>query len=141
MSSASQQTLEDVTSQPYCLAPLHKQQNTSIEYQPGHHQYSKEARHTYNAVKPTISGARSVRINHPTFLSLDSQSLPGGGTLRCTAVQTQSSIVMMHVLRMSKVPRVLQLGCQCTMSVPLPNKSELILCSVVQGMMPRCHFQ
>ena len=49
----------------------------------------------------------------------------------------QSSIVMIHVLRMSKVPRVLQLGCQWTMSVPLPNKSELILCSVVLRMMRR----
>ena len=47
--------------------------------------------------------------------------------LRCTAVQTQSSIVIRHVLKMSKVPRVLGLGFQCTRSVPLPNSTELIL--------------
>ena len=35
-------------------------------------------------------------------------------------------MVMIQVVRMSKVPRVLGLGFQCTMSVPLPNKSELI---------------
>ena len=36
-------------------------------------------------------------------------------------------MVITQELKMSKVPRVLGLGFQCTMSVPLPNKSELIL--------------
>ena len=35
-------------------------------------------------------------------------------------------MVMMQVVRMSKVPRVVGLGFQRTISVPLPNKSELI---------------
>ena len=33
---------------------------------------------------------------------------------------------MMQVVSMSKVPRVVGLGFQCTISVPLPKKSELI---------------
>ena len=41
----------------------------------------------------------------------------------------QSSMVMIHVLKMSKVPRVLGLGFQCTISVPLPNSKALILYS------------
>ena len=45
---------------------------------------------------------------------------------KCTAVQTQSSIVIRHVLRISKVPRVLGLGFQLTVSVPLPKRRELI---------------
>ena len=47
--------------------------------------------------------------------------------LRCTAVHTHSSMVMIHVVKMSKVPRVFGLGFQCTRSVPLPNTTELIL--------------
>ena len=85
-----------------------------------------KAKQMYQAVYATISGARSAMINHPTFLNLGFQTLPGGDTLRCTAVQTQSSMVITHVLKISKVPRVLLVGFQCTMSVPLPNRSELI---------------
>ena len=88
-----------------------------------------------------LPGASSAKTNHPIFLNVDSHSLLGGGTLSCMAVQTQSSIVIIHLLRIPQVPRVLRLGCQRTMSVPLPNKSEPILCLVVHGMVPRCNCQ
>ena len=47
--------------------------------------------------------------------------------MRCTAVQTQSSIVIIHVVKISKVPRELGLDFQCTTSVPFPKKRELML--------------
>ena len=93
----------------------------------------------YHAVKATNSGARSAKISHPNFMK--KRVLPGGGTLRCTAVHTQSNIVMRHVLRMSYVPRALQLGCQWTISEPLPNKFEVILCFLRRETMSRWHFQ
>lgn len=41
-------------------------------------------------------------------------------------------MVVIHVLRISKVPRVLGLDFQCTMSEPLPKSSELIFDSDVR---------
>lgn len=87
-----------------------------------------ENRPTHQAVNATISGAKRASDNHKILVLIRlTQGVPGRGTLRCTADQTQSIRVMTQEDRISNVPRPLQLGAHVTISVAFPNRIALIL--------------